>query len=75
MLVLGAAGGVGLAAVQLASAMGARVVAAARGAGKMEALRAAGAADCIDLEGRKYEDLPALLKAVAPKGKRNGWSG
>ena len=38
-LVLGAGGGVGLAAVQLARCMGARVVAVARGRAKMEALR------------------------------------
>ncbi len=36
---LGAAGGVGLAAVQLAKCMGARVIAVARGHSKMQALR------------------------------------
>lgn len=39
ILVLGAAGGVGLAAVQLARTMGARVIAVARGQDKMEALK------------------------------------
>ena len=43
ILVLGAAGGVGLAAVQLAKCMGARVVAVARGPSKMQALREVGA--------------------------------
>lgn len=47
-LVLGAAGGVGLAAVQIAKALGAKVVAVARGAEKMATLRAAGADACID---------------------------
>lgn len=43
LLVLGAAGGVGLAAVELGKAMGARVVAAASSEAKLEAARAAGA--------------------------------
>ncbi|MEA3062793.1 MAG: NADPH:quinone reductase [Sphingomonadales bacterium] len=43
LLVLGAAGGVGLAAVELGKAFGARVVAAASSEGKAEAARAAGA--------------------------------
>ncbi|WP_395613206.1 NADPH:quinone oxidoreductase family protein [Allosphingosinicella sp.] len=43
LLVLGAAGGVGLAAVELGKAMGARVVAAASSEEKAEAARAAGA--------------------------------
>lgn len=41
ILVLGAAGGVGLAAVQLARTMGARVIAVARGQDKMAALKQA----------------------------------
>jgi NADPH2:quinone reductase len=47
VLVLGAAGGTGLAAVQLAKLMGARVIAAAS-AGKLEACRAAGADALVD---------------------------
>ena len=43
LLVLGAAGGVGLAAVELGKAYGARVIAAASSAEKAEAARAAGA--------------------------------
>ena len=43
LLVLGAAGGVGLAAVQLGRAMGARVVGVARGGSKVAAVRTAGA--------------------------------
>lgn len=48
VLVLGAGGGVGLAAVQIAKALGAVVVAVARGAAKVEACRAAGADACLD---------------------------
>ncbi|NED57727.1 zinc-binding dehydrogenase, partial [Micromonospora aurantiaca] len=43
VLVLGAGGGVGLAAVQIAKAMGARVLAAASTSSKQEAARNAGA--------------------------------
>ena len=48
VLVLGAAGGVGLAAVQIAKARGAVVVAVATGAEKVAACRAAGADHCLD---------------------------
>ncbi len=47
LLVLGAAGGVGLAAVELGKARGARVVAAVSSAGKAAAARGAGADDAI----------------------------
>ena len=47
LLVLGAAGGVGLAAVELGKAFGARVIAAASSPEKAEAARAAGADDAI----------------------------
>lgn len=48
LLVLGAAGGVGLTAVELGALIGARVIAAARGADKLEVARHAGAAHAID---------------------------
>ncbi len=48
LLVLGAAGGVGLAAVEIGKAMGARVIAAASTAAKLDIARAAGADECID---------------------------
>lgn len=48
LLVLGAAGGVGLTAVEIGKQMGARVVACARGAAKLEAAKAAGADHLID---------------------------
>jgi NADPH:quinone reductase len=48
LLVLGAAGGVGLTAVEVGHAMGARVIAVARGAAKLEQARRAGAEILID---------------------------
>lgn len=48
LLVLGASGGVGLAAVEIGKAMGARVIAAASSAQKLAVARAAGADDLID---------------------------
>nr|WP_294847477.1 NADPH:quinone oxidoreductase family protein [uncultured Sphingomonas sp.] len=74
LLVLGAAGGVGLAAVELGKARGARVVAAVSSAGKADAARAAGADDVViyppgpfDTAGQK--SLAQLFKdAVGPDG-------
>jgi NADPH2:quinone reductase len=65
LAVLGAAGGVGLAAVQVAAALGARIAAVARGAGKAAVLRAEGAHLVIDPE---REDLRAALKAFGGGG-------
>jgi NADPH2:quinone reductase len=48
LLVLGAAGGVGITAVQIGKAMGARVIAAASSDEKLEFARAAGADDVIN---------------------------
>lgn len=48
LLVTGAAGGVGLTAVEIGKLMGARVIAHARGAGKLEVAQAAGADHLID---------------------------
>ncbi|MCQ0093502.1 NADPH:quinone oxidoreductase family protein [Roseovarius sp. M141] len=59
LLVLGAAGGVGLTAVEIGKAMGARVIACARGAGKLEAARAAGADHLIDAE---TDDIRTMTK-------------
>jgi len=58
LLVLGAAGGVGIAAVQIGKAMGARVIAAASSDEKLEFARAAGADDVVN-----YSDQ-ALKEAV-----------
>jgi NADPH:quinone reductase-like Zn-dependent oxidoreductase len=74
LLVLGAAGGVGLAAVELGKAKGARVIAAVSSDEKAAAARAAGADDAIvyprgpfDKDGQKA--LAQLFKdAVGPDG-------
>ncbi len=74
LLVLGAAGGVGLAAVELGKARGARVVAAVSSEDKAQAAREAGADDAIvyprgpfDRDGQKA--LADLFKrAVGPAG-------
>lgn len=74
LLVLGAAGGVGLAAVQIGKAMGARVVAAASNAEKLDAARAAGADDGViypagDMDADAARDFAASLKAaLGPTG-------
>jgi NADPH2:quinone reductase len=61
LLVLGAAGGVGLTAVEIGKLMGARVIACARGADKLEAAKNAGADVLIDAT---TADLRAELKAL-----------
>ena len=61
LLVLGAAGGVGLAAVELGKAMGARVIAAASSAEKLAAAKASGADELIDYsDGELKEKVKAL---------------
>jgi NADPH2:quinone reductase len=56
VLVLGATGSVGLAAIQLAKAFGARVLAGVSSMGKAEAVRAAGADEVIDLSVENLRD-------------------
>src|SRR5271166_5068434 len=65
LLVLGASGGVGLAAVEIGKAMGARVIAGASSDEKLEFARRYGAAETINTA---KEDLRARLKELAPKG-------
>jgi NADPH2:quinone reductase len=61
LLVLGAAGGVGLAAVELGKAMGARVIAAASSKAKLDVARKAGADELIDYsDGELKEKVKAL---------------
>lgn len=60
LAVLGAGGGVGLTAVEIGAALGARVIAVARGADKLDAARRAGAADTID--SGATDDLRAALR-------------
>ncbi len=61
VLVLGAAGGIGIAAIELAKAMGARVIAAAGSDDKLEVCRSHGADEVINYQ---TEDLRARLKAL-----------
>lgn len=61
LLVLGAAGGVGLAAVELGKAMGAKVIAAASSDEKLEVARRAGADELINYsDGELKEKVKAL---------------
>ncbi|WP_299925918.1 NADPH:quinone oxidoreductase family protein [uncultured Pelagimonas sp.] len=61
LLVLGAAGGVGLTAVEIGKLMGARVIACARGADKLQAAKSAGADHLIDA---KTEDIRDVMKSL-----------
>lgn len=61
LLVLGAAGGVGLTAVEIGKLMGARVIACARGADKLQVAKAAGADHLIDA---KTEDIRDACKSL-----------
>ncbi|UWN50218.1 Quinone oxidoreductase 1 [Alcanivorax sp. ALC70] len=65
LLVLGASGGVGLAAVELGKAMGATVIAAASTDDKLQVAKEAGADDLINYSD---EDLKQALKSRYPKG-------
>ena len=63
LLVLGAAGGVGLAAVELGKAMGARVIAAASSPEKLRIAQQAGADDLIDYsDGELKEKVKTLTE-------------
>ena len=62
LLILGASGGVGLAAVELGKLMGAKVIAAASSAEKLALCRARGADEAIDYT---KEDLRDRLKAIS----------
>ncbi|KAK9809173.1 hypothetical protein WJX72_010753 [[Myrmecia] bisecta] len=84
VLILGAAGGVGIAAVQIAKLLGAKVVAVVRGQHKAEVVRQLGADKVVDTSqapqppvaspsGRHTQAQPppplrALIKAAAPQG-------
>ena len=61
LLVLGAAGGVGLTAVEIGAKLGATVIASARGPEKLKAAEAAGAHHLIDSD---TDDLTAAVKAL-----------
>lgn len=74
MLVLGAAGGVGLAAVEIGKALGARVIAAASTREKLAVCAAHGADGLIcygrgaDSDAVAAQELKKQLKALCPKG-------
>lgn len=65
LLVLGAAGGVGMAAMQLGQAMGARVIGAVSTREKADALRRQGFDEVIDLGS---DDVRTALKRIVPAG-------
>ncbi|KAJ7529235.1 hypothetical protein O6H91_15G040700 [Diphasiastrum complanatum] len=69
LLVLGAAGGVGLAAVQIGKLLGAVVIGSARGQDKAELLRSSGADFVVDSSsGNFIQDVRAFLKSKNLKG-------
>lgn len=63
LVVLGAAGGVGLTAVEIGKAMGARVIAVARGAARLDTALSAGADHVID-----SDECPDLKQALRDLG-------
>ncbi|KAH6620066.1 zeta-crystallin [Boeremia exigua] len=63
VLVLGASGGLGVMAVQIAKALGARVVAVVGNAEKAEMIRGIGADGVVDYHDEKWEDK---VKALTP---------
>lgn len=65
LLVLGAAGGVGIAAIEVGKAMGAKVIAAASSDDKLALARQQGADEVINYN---QEDLKSALRRIAPKG-------
>jgi NADPH2:quinone reductase len=75
LLVLGAAGGVGIAAVELGKAMGAKVIAAASSQEKVDFARAAGADIGIVYPAGLDEDDRAATKAFSEAIKQAGGGG
>lgn len=61
VLVLGAAGGIGTSAIQIAKAAGAKVIAAASSSQKADFCKTIGADECIDLSS---QDIRARLKEI-----------
>lgn len=65
LLVLGAAGGVGMAAVQIGATLGAEVIAAVSSSEKEKAVRASGATEVVRYD---QDPLRDALKKIAPGG-------
>jgi len=65
LIVLGASGGIGHIAVQLAKRMGARVFAVASGADGVELVRRLGAEEAVD---GRHDDVVTAARAFAPSG-------
>jgi NADPH2:quinone reductase len=65
VLVLGATGGVGLASVQVAKALGATVIAGTRGQERLTLLKETGADHVVDTSAPEWR---ATLQAIAPQG-------
>lgn len=70
MLVLGAAGGVGLAAVEIGKALGAHVIACASNAEKLSVCKEHGADVCIDYSQDNWRDL--VKQACTQFGEKTG---
>ena len=66
LLVHAAAGGVGIAAVQIGKALGARVIATAGGAQKCEIARREGADECVDYRAEDF--VPRVMELTGGKG-------
>ena len=75
LLVLGAAGGVGIAAVELGKAMGAKVIAAASSQEKVDFAIACGADEGIVYPANLDEDDKAATKALSEAFKKAGGGG
>jgi NADPH2:quinone reductase len=75
LLILGAAGGVGVAATELGKAMGARVIAAVSTQEKADFAKACGADDAILYPARLDETDKAATKALADAFKQAGGGG
>lgn len=70
VLVLGAAGGVGVAAVQISKVLGAKVVAVARGESKAKLLKSLGADAVIDTSADHQVSLVAAKLSVVERQHR-----
>ena len=68
LLVLGAAGGVGIATVEIGKLMGATIIAAASTDDKLLTCAAAGADHTLNYSGMGYKELRDAVRSLAPNG-------